>query len=1523
VKTTLRLLLPVCLLLSGIFSTTIAFAAPAEPPAGTGAKPVLGTVTWTGAVNADWHNPGNWSPAALPLSGSLVGDDVVIPPVGNGNYPVVTAAAAARSISIAAGAFLTIYAGGSLNVIASATDGISNSGTLLNAGTLLVDSSFRDGIVNLFQAALSNSGTLTIRNGTGNRLENYGFVYNTGGTFTVDGGLDIGLINHQGATINNSGGTFTVKNGTATRVENYSTIINSATFEIMGGSAGSGLLNKPGGKVLSNTGNFTISNGLDTQVENDGKIENGGTFTIVGTTAAETLINRDTVINNGTFTIRNSDGRLLKNSRYVKNSGSMTIRLSHTQPVHTEQILNEQTGVIFNAVGASLFMGGTTASRIMTNHGQFLNNGRAEMTNVAGMGLYNSGTGIVDVQDSLGINSLTTQAIITENWFALGANGKLDIGGNIGGGGIHNKAIFISNAGCRLTAGSMANSAITNDAGAVFTNNCATTFGGSGTHKIANNGRYTHLNGSMTLGPFGHTSILNNNSYAELNIPFSFSGNVANYFYNTDTLILGDQCIFPFKTNVSQVFGNAAGAYLYSDAEFEFREMGTFLSNNGKAILGPSSKYVGSNLASSNVIYNTDTLYLQGEIQITKFGGHAIGNTGYVHHSGSLTSTNTYRGILNNGGTFVNSGSLQLDSITNNALLLQGAQTFTNTPSGSISMTYVYGDGIRNEAGSLLNEGEIHIGTKDTMGLSGIFNQAMFTNTNLIEIGAGGVEFGLHGIQNTFGGNFLNRGTVNIGVGSSAFLGDGIRNEQNFTNDYCAEINLHENLHNSGTFDNNGLFTINTNQAHTNTGIFTNRGTVTFVQPGSIPGQINAPFVLSCPDDLAICQYAAPLNLTTLGANPGGGVYSGASVSGNMFNPTTAGPGTHTITYAYTHYDDCAATCTFDIEVVAAPVATATPSPEAICSGDETDIALSSTVPGTTFTWIVQSASGNVSGQSGGNGSTIAQTINVNDSNPGTVVYRITPTGPAPHYCVGQTTDVTVNLTANPITSITCPNPATVACLSSVPAPNPAAVSATDICGKPIDKEHLFTSLPYDVECINRFKLTRWYQVTSSAGNTASCSQVITVYDNAQPNFTFVPANVTVQCNSVPAVGTPIAADGCGGAVNIAYNGQAIATGACTDAYTITRQWTATDACGNTRTATQRIAVVDTQKPGFSSTPANVTVQCDAIPAVATPVATDNCDATVAITYNGQTKTNGACVNAYTLTRRWTAADNCGNTLSISQRITVVDNGKPTFTSFPANTTISCTDPIPSVGAATATDGCGAATVTYLGQSTVSGSCPTSYQIRRTWRATDACGNSTVNTQTIQVTDTGAPVFTSTPGPLTIECNMPLPPLVNPTASDACGGYAQITFLGNVPSGSGCAQDYTVTRTWRAEDLCGNSTTTSQVITVLGNNYGGEEGAESRKETTTKLIAHRSSLLVNPNPTTDRIRLDLTDFAGEAITVSIFGDLGQLVWENRIPSVEDLQLQISLREAGAAAGIYTVSLRSASGIVAKRVVLME
>ncbi len=164
--------------------------------------------------------------------------------------------------------------------------------------------------------------------------------------------------------------------------------------------------------------------------------------------------------------------------------------------------------------------------------------------------------------------------------------------------------------------------------------------------------------------------------------------------------------------------------------------------------------------------------------------------------------------------------------------------------------------------------------------------------------------------------------------------------------------------------------------------------------------------------------------------------------------------------------------------------------------------------------------------------------------------------------------------------------------------------------------------------------------------------------------------------------------------------------------------------------------------------------------------------------------------------------------------------------------------------------------------------------------------------------------------------------MLNPTATDNCGGYVQITFLGNVASGSGCAADYAVTRTWRAQDLCGNTATALQVITVQGNNFGSK-GAENREQDAQLKTQNPQLKTVYPNPTTDWVWLDLSDFAGEAVTVSIFDELTRLVWERRIPVVIDLNLLVSLREAGASTGVFTVRVQSASGTVAKQVVLKE
>jgi Zn-dependent metalloprotease len=61
------------------------------------------------------------------------------------------------------------------------------------------------------------------------------------------------------------------------------------------------------------------------------------------------------------------------------------------------------------------------------------------------------------------------------------------------------------------------------------------------------------------------------------------------------------------------------------------------------------------------------------------------------------------------------------------------------------------------------------------------------------------------------------------------------------------------------------------------------------------------------------CTVTSPFALT--GGSPAGGTYSGPGVTGNIFDPVSAGVGTHTITYTYTDSANCTGSATQQIYV--------------------------------------------------------------------------------------------------------------------------------------------------------------------------------------------------------------------------------------------------------------------------------------------------------------------------------------------------------------------------------------------------------------------------------------------------------------------------------------------------------------------------------------------------------------------------------------------------------------------------------
>ena len=399
----------------------------------------------------------------------------------------------------------------------------------------------------------------------------------------------------------------------------------------------------------------------------------------------------------------------------------------------------------------------------------------------------------------------------------------------------------------------------------------------------------------------------------------------------------------------------------------------------------------------------------------------------------------------------------------------------------------------------------------------------------------------------------------------------------------------------------------------------------------------------------------------------------------------------------------------------------------------------------------------------------------------------------AQHVQTITVTDVTAPVFTNPPANIS------VDC-NAVPAVTP--VTASDNCDPTITVVYVGEQNNVVEGCGT---IVRTWTAADACGNTAQHVQTITVTDVTAPVFTNPPANISVDCNAVPAVTPVTASDNCDPTITVVYVGEQ--NNVVEGCGTIVRTWTAADACGNTAQHVQTITVTDVTAPVFTNPPANISVDCNAVPAVTPVTASDNCDPTITVVYVGEQ--NNVVEGCGTITRTWTAADACGNTAQHVQTITVTDVTAPVFTNPPANISVDC-NAVPAVTPVTASDNCDPTiTVVYVGeQNNVVEGCGT---IVRTWTAADACGNTAQHVQTITVTDVTAPVFTNPPANISVDCNA-VPAVTPVTASDNCDPTITVVYVGeqnNVVEGCG-----TITRTWTAADACGNTAQHVQTITV-------------------------------------------------------------------------------------------------------------
>jgi hypothetical protein len=373
--------------------------------------------------------------------------------------------------------------------------------------------------------------------------------------------------------------------------------------------------------------------------------------------------------------------------------------------------------------------------------------------------------------------------------------------------------------------------------------------------------------------------------------------------------------------------------------------------------------------------------------------------------------------------------------------------------------------------------------------------------------------------------------------------------------------------------------------------------------------------------------------------------------------------------------------------------------------------------------------------------------------------------------------------------------------------------TATDACGNPS-----VTSVTESIIGFCFRTQTRTFKAIDACGNSSTASRTV-FWKETFMTFSPISATVTLGCNPSPedidAAFSTATAVGCDIAEITYDDDQSDGNTPCTRKKT--RTWKAIDACGSTATISQTITwTEDHASPTFTGTYQNVTLGINPTAeqiaaALGTATADDPCYPPSISFTDGEIISEG-CTSSQT--RTFTAKDGCGgNTASISRTVTwIADATPPTFNGTYPDINLGCNpaNPDGSLGSASATDGCGAVTITQTDGAVISYGCNRSRT--RTFTATDGCLNTATTSRTVRwVADDTPPEFTGSYVDINLGCNPAYPEgaLGTATATDACGDVT-ITSIGLGTEYDGCNRS--ITRRFIAKDQCGNRSTITRTV---------------------------------------------------------------------------------------------------------------
>jgi len=328
------------------------------------------------------------------------------------------------------------------------------------------------------------------------------------------------------------------------------------------------------------------------------------------------------------------------------------------------------------------------------------------------------------------------------------------------------------------------------------------------------------------------------------------------------------------------------------------------------------------------------------------------------------------------------------------------------------------------------------------------------------------------------------------------------------------------------------------------------------------------------------------------------------------------------------------------------------------------------------------------------------------------------------------------------------------------------------------------------------YTLQRVFKLEDKCENMRSFVQLITVKDFTPPTFGLYQDSYTVECDAAESDLASLcqydAYDNCDDNVEVSREDTDTADG-CANNYTKVVVHTATDDAGLTTVKEQTIKVVDTTPPQLNHLPPNLSVECiESVNYVVECV--DNCDAECEVIR----VIEGNLWN-------YSATDSCGNTVSHSSTITVNDVSPPSLINMPADETVPCDLVLTSTHqTVTAIDNCAVQGNVIVSDETINIECDHSYQILRTFQASDESANTTLDTQTITIVDTTPPSLSGMlETDVTAECSA-VPAHTSLTAEDNCSTNVTVIFA-ETTEATACDGNYTLSRTWSVSDECGNT----------------------------------------------------------------------------------------------------------------------